>query len=53
MPFTNPQKKKSRRVKSGERWGQGMVPLFLFNDQEIPCPERHEHGERSEGRYTV
>jgi hypothetical protein len=31
-----------------ERGGQVMDPLFLSNDQEIPCPERHECDRRSE-----
>jgi len=42
MSFTNSQKKKFRGVKSG------MGPLFLSNDQETPCPQRHENDWRSE-----
>jgi hypothetical protein len=25
-----------------------QIPLFLSNDQETPCPEKHEHEGRSE-----
>jgi hypothetical protein len=34
--FTNPQKKKSREVKPGERENQGMGPVFTSNYQKTP-----------------
>jgi len=30
-----------------------MGPLFLSNDQETPCPEKHEHDRRSEVAHHV
>jgi hypothetical protein len=48
MLFINSQKK-NPVVKFEELGGQGMVPLFLPNDQETPCPEKHEH----DGRWVV
>jgi len=48
-----PQEKKSRAVKSGEL-GQGIgPPLFLSNNKETPCPEKHEHDRRSEVMHHV
>jgi len=48
MSFIDPQEKKSRKVKCGEREAREWVPLFLSNDQETPCPERHKHDGKSE-----
>jgi hypothetical protein len=47
MSLTNPQKKKSKGVRSGEQVAPGTEPPILSNDQETPCPERHEHKGRS------
>jgi hypothetical protein len=44
----NDPEEKSRGINSEERGDQGMGPLFLSNDQETPCPERHKHDRRSE-----
>jgi hypothetical protein len=46
--FTNLQKKnpEESNLENKEVWE--WVPLFLCNDQEIPCPERREHNERSQ-----
>jgi hypothetical protein len=46
MTFTKPQKnpKKSNPENVG---AVEYVPLFLSNDQEASCPERHEHDGRS------
>jgi len=33
--------------------GRECFPLFLSNDQETPCPERHKHNERSEVVYHL
>jgi len=48
MSFTNPHKKISKGVKSEEQGHQRMEPPPPTNDQEIPCPERHEHNGRSD-----
>jgi hypothetical protein len=47
--FTNPQKKISRGVKSGELEARKYAPLSLSNDQKTSCPESHKH----DGRYRV
>jgi hypothetical protein len=39
--------KNSRGVKFAERGGrQGIGLPLLYNDQEIPHPQRHEHDDR-------
>jgi hypothetical protein len=30
-----------------------LGPMFLFNAQETPCPERHEHKGRSKVVYDL
>jgi hypothetical protein len=48
MSVTSPQKKESQGVKSGEQGAREWVLLFISNDHETPCPERHQHCGRSE-----
>jgi hypothetical protein len=43
----------STGVKYEERGGQGMGPLFLFNDQETPCSEGHKQDRRIEVVHHV
>jgi hypothetical protein len=43
-----PQKKKTRRVNSGEQEGLRVDPLFMYNNQETSCLERNERNRRSE-----
>jgi hypothetical protein len=48
--FYKPPKRKPKKsnLESGGAT-EYIPPLFLFSDQETPCPERqHEHGRRSE-----
>jgi hypothetical protein len=47
MSFTNPQKKKSKGVRSGEQEGQG-IGLSLPIQRTGNCPGRHEYNGRSE-----
>jgi hypothetical protein len=42
-PRRNNPEESSLENKGAREW----VPFFLFNDQETPCPERHEHDGRS------
>jgi hypothetical protein len=46
--FYKPPKENIQRRQSEEYGAKKWVPLFLSNDQETPCPERHEHNRRSE-----
>jgi hypothetical protein len=49
MSFTNPPEGKNPEESNPENKGATQcVSLFLSNDQETPCPERHEHDWRSE-----
>jgi hypothetical protein len=48
MYFTKPHKTKPKSQMWRTGGGQERVPLFLLNDQETPCPERHEHDGRIE-----
>jgi hypothetical protein len=48
--FHKPPEENIQRRKVWRTWGPENAPLpllFLFNDQETRCPERHEH-DRSE-----
>jgi hypothetical protein len=42
-----PQKNTKETYLENER-AREWVPLFLSNNQETPCPERHKHNGRSE-----
>jgi hypothetical protein len=48
MPFTNPQKKNTEKSSQENEGTREWVSLFVSNDQEISCPERHQHNQRSE-----
>jgi hypothetical protein len=47
MSFTNPQKKNPEESNLENDGVREWPPLFLSNDQETPCPKRHEHNGRS------
>jgi hypothetical protein len=48
MSFTNPGRKNPEESNVEDEGAKEWAPLFLSNDQELACPERHEHGRRSE-----